>query len=422
VGGRNFEQVDDDDDDAAPAPFNSAEFEEGNAEKRVAATRHRAQIESVDVDDESPPAPFNLAEFEEGNAEKRVAASRARAQIESINDDDEAPPTLSAGIIVPPRDEIQNESVQVPSSHFSNRVPLFLADGGGGGHGIDTYSRPRQTVETRIHPTGDDVYASGQENEDVPDESLQTDTTRVRSDFEPDSTIVVPEATLVRDSEVFIATQVEPIEPALPWLKLRRTRFLLGALILILITFSITLAFNLREDGNTEAPEAQVIVVVNSPVPSFSLAPSSIDLSLGASCPMDPNCGATVETWTGIRGAWISDLMSGTNNLEIPPSTSERLGGERPRQPLEVVTSDLGMGSRIKGWLMPPVTGNYVFWIVADDVGELWLSSNDHPENKVRVCFAPDVTGTREWTKFSEQESTLIPLVADEAYYFEVRP
>ena len=133
VGGGNFEQVDDDDDDAAPAPFNSAEFEEGNAEKRVAAARHRAQIESVDVDDESPPAPFNLAEFEECNAEKRVAASRARAQIESINDDDEAPPTLSAGIIVPPRDEIQNESVQVPSSHFLNQVPLFLADGGGGG-------------------------------------------------------------------------------------------------------------------------------------------------------------------------------------------------------------------------------------------------------------------------------------------------
>ena len=69
---------------------------------------------------DAPPAPFNSAEFEECNIEKRVAALRARAQIESINDDDEAPLTPSAGIIVPPRDEIQNESVQVPSSHFSN--------------------------------------------------------------------------------------------------------------------------------------------------------------------------------------------------------------------------------------------------------------------------------------------------------------
>ena len=129
----NFEQVDEEDDDAPPAPFNSAEFDQGNTEKWAAAPRARSQIESIIVDDEAPPAPFNSAEFKECNTEKRVAVSRARAQIESINDDDEDPLTLSAGIIVPPRDEIQNESVQVPSSHFSNRVPLFLADGGGGG-------------------------------------------------------------------------------------------------------------------------------------------------------------------------------------------------------------------------------------------------------------------------------------------------
>ena len=329
--------------------------------------------------DDAPPAPLNSAEYEEGNGEMWAAASRARAHVESVNDDDEAPPATSPGITVPPRCEIQNESIQVPSSHISNRVPLFLADGGGGCHDINTYSRPRQTVETRTHPTGGDVHASGQENEDVPDDSLQSDTNRVRSDFERDSTIVVPEATLVRDSEVFIATQVEPIEPALPWLKLRRTRFLLGALILILITFSITLAFNLREDGNTEAPEAQVIVVVNSPVPSFSMAPSSIDISPGATCPMNPDCGATLETWTGIVGQSIDDLMSGTNNFEITPSKTERLGGQRARQPLEVLTIVASMGSRIKGWLMPPVTEKYVFWIVADDAGELWLSSDDHP-------------------------------------------
>ena len=226
----------------------------------------------------------------------------------------------------------------------------------------------------------------------------------------------------MRDSEVYIATYVEPIEPAIPWWKQRRTRFLLGALVVIVITFSIALALSLREDGNTEAPEAQVIVVVNSPVPSFSMAPSSIDISPGATCPMNPDCGATLETWTGIVGQSIDDLMSGTNNFEITPSKTERLGGQRARQPLEVLTIVASMGSRIKGWLMPPATGNYVFWIVADDAGELWLSSDDHPDNKERICVSTDVTGTREWTKFPEQESTLIPLVVGEAYYFEVRP
>jgi hypothetical protein len=128
---------------------------------------------------------------------------------------------------------------------------------------------------------------------------------------------VVPEATLVRYSEAFIVTQVEPIEPALPWLKQRCTRFLIGALVVIVIASSIAFALCLKEDGNTEAPEAQDIFVVNSPVPSFSMAPSSIDLSPGATCPMDPDCGATVETWTGIDGFSINDLMCGTNKRSI---------------------------------------------------------------------------------------------------------
>ena len=91
AGWGNFEQVDDDD-DAPPAPFNSAEFEEGNAEKWAAASRARAHVESVKDDDEAPPAPFNSAEYEEGNGEMWAAASRARAQIKSVNNDDEAPP------------------------------------------------------------------------------------------------------------------------------------------------------------------------------------------------------------------------------------------------------------------------------------------------------------------------------------------
>jgi hypothetical protein len=76
----------------------------------------------------------------------------------------------------------------------------------------------------------------------------------------------------------------------------------------------------------------------------------------------------------------------------------------------------------MKGWLTPPVTGDYVFWIASDDYGEFWLSSDDHPDNKFRMCFVPGYTEIREWTKYSEQESTSILLVAGGAYYFEVRP
>jgi hypothetical protein len=46
-------------------------------------------------------------------------------------------------------------------------------------------------------------------------------------------------------------------------------------------------------------------------------------------------------------------------------------GGQRSRQPLKLVTKEKIMVSQIKGWLMPPMTGNYVFWIIADDAREL---------------------------------------------------
>jgi hypothetical protein len=128
------------------------------------------------------------------------------------------------------------------------------------------------------------------------------------------------------------------------------------------------------------------------------------------------SCGATLETWTGINGDTIVDLMSGTNNLENTPSRTEHLG-----QLLEAPSNtDDYYGSRMKGWLIPPVTGEYVFWIASDDQGELFLSSNDHPENKVRVCFAPSPTEGSHWTGDLYQRSTLIPLVAGYAYYFEV--
>ena len=128
-------------------------------------------------------------------------------------------------------------------------------------------------------------------------------------------------------------------------------------------------------------------------------------------------CGSILDTWTGISGSSIADLKSGTNNFANTPNRSERLGQllEAPSH-----TGD-NYGSRMKGWLMPPVTGDYVFWVASDDAGELWLSSNDHPECKVLVCHQLWATWSpRYWTGYPEQKSTYIPLVAGRAYYYEV--
>jgi hypothetical protein len=134
-------------------------------------------------------------------------------------------------------------------------------------------------------------------------------------------------------------------------------------------------------------------------------------------CAFDPYCGAVLDTWTGIGGNSIANLMSGTNNLASAPNTSVRL-----QNFLEGPTN-IGdnYGSRMKGWLSPPITGDYLFWIASDDNGELWLSTDSDPANKILACNQPWSAPSRDWTRYPEQKSRPISLVAGRAYYFEVR-
>jgi hypothetical protein len=76
---------------------------------------------------------------------------------------------------------------------------------------------------------------------------------------------------------------------------------------------------------------------------------------------------------------------------------------------------------RVRGYLHPPQTGNYQFWLATDDDGELWLSTTDQPANKQKIAYiAGNWAGVREWNKHATQQSVLIPLVAGQRYYIEV--
>jgi hypothetical protein len=144
----------------------------------------------------------------------------------------------------------------------------------------------------------------------------------------------------------------------------------------------------------------------------------TVQSKCGANCGANPALiGATLDTWTGIGGTSIADLMSGTNNLVNTPNKSVRLAVflEGPNN-----VGD-NYGSRMKGWLRPPVSGDYKFWIASDDNGELWLSSDDNPANKALACHQPWSAWRRDWTQFPEQESKLTSIVAGRAYYYEVR-
>jgi hypothetical protein len=148
---------------------------------------------------------------------------------------------------------------------------------------------------------------------------------------------------------------------------------------------------------------------------NLNVDPAYADVTIQMKCHSD--CGATLETWTGIEGSTIVDLLDDTNNLANLPISTEILG-----QLLEALTNRGDYyGSRMKGWLVPPVTGDYEFWIASDDEGELWLSANDEPANRAQICKQPMFSGPNGWDDYPEQKSQLISLVAGKAYYFEVR-
>jgi hypothetical protein len=76
-------------------------------------------------------------------------------------------------------------------------------------------------------------------------------------------------------------------------------------------------------------------------------------------------------------------------------------------------------GTRLRGYLVPAVSGTYTFWLASDDQGELWLSSDEDPTNKQKIAAVGTWTTARAWRKLPTQRSAPIALEAGRRYYVE---
>jgi hypothetical protein len=120
------------------------------------------------------------------------------------------------------------------------------------------------------------------------------------------------------------------------------------------------------------------------------------------------------ERWTGISGTAVSALTSNAAYPNSPSFTDHITSLEGPTNILD------NYGTRIRGYLYPPTTGNYTFWIAGDDNCELWLSTDGTPAHITRIANVPDWTNSREWGKFASQQSSPVALTAGQKYYIEV--
>jgi signal transduction histidine kinase len=77
--------------------------------------------------------------------------------------------------------------------------------------------------------------------------------------------------------------------------------------------------------------------------------------------------------------------------------------------------------ARMRGYLHPPTTGEYSFWIASDNSSELWLSSDRSPSNARKIAFIPrfNWVAPRDWSHLPSQHSQSIWLEAGKTYYVE---
>ncbi len=123
--------------------------------------------------------------------------------------------------------------------------------------------------------------------------------------------------------------------------------------------------------------------------------------------------GLTRNLYNGIGGDAVLNLTRSPLFPDRPTDTSVLSEFEAP--------SNVGdnYGQRLWGYVIPPLTGNYRFWIASDDESELRLSLDDQSSNARRIAYVRGWTGQRDWTSTTIQRSALIFLDAGEAYYIE---
>jgi PQQ-dependent dehydrogenase (s-GDH family) len=119
------------------------------------------------------------------------------------------------------------------------------------------------------------------------------------------------------------------------------------------------------------------------------------------------------QRWNNITGTTVPNLTSNGNYPNNPSSSGTLTTFEIPSN------SGDNYGMKVYGYICPPATGSYTFWIASDDNSELWLSTNSSAANKQRIAYHTQYTNSRQWNKYTTQKSVAITLTAGQLYYVE---
>ena len=157
---------------------------------------------------------------------------------------------------------------------------------------------------------------------------------------------------------------------------------------------------------------------------TFTFAPTNAGINLyqarierareqSADLPSVAVGSAALEVWKGVNGNRVADLVN-------HPAFKRAADTSGSLSQLEYASRGEQYGARVRGFLIPPQSGNYTFWICSDDGSELWVSPSGLPKDKVKVAYVADYVPRGAWESQVSQKSAPITLKARHACYFEV--
>ncbi len=124
--------------------------------------------------------------------------------------------------------------------------------------------------------------------------------------------------------------------------------------------------------------------------------------------------GLLREVWTEITGTTVASLVADPSYQGDPDLTEILAQAQTPEN------SGSNYGARLRGWIVPETTGEYVFTLTSNDASMAYLSLNADPVNKVLIANVPGSTLPDEYDAYPSQVSEPIELQAGVYYYLEI--
>lgn len=123
-----------------------------------------------------------------------------------------------------------------------------------------------------------------------------------------------------------------------------------------------------------------------------------------------------VQIWyyDGISGNYVKSTLASDAYPDSPDEITEITELQRTSSRTN------NYGTLIRGYIQPPTTGEYTFYVAGDDQTQLWLSDSASEDGLSQIASTMSVP-IDNYTRYSSQTSAIHYLEGGQKYYFELR-